>query len=375
MSSDPGNAVALGEGIRLGQTRERLCAVERVWGVLRRFDASTAVIATFGPLLTRAKQHYGPRCQSFLLVEREGDALLSVADRQLVEGKALCLYVIPSRSVLDPLGLRDLIVALRRAGVISGFYVDTAVMGEALTLPGSPDLVELRMDDISAVLDRLGDTSSEEVFLRAVKMIQTGDPGFALMSDYPQYLHPLVRPVPGDFVFEGGPSNGATTLQFARLVGDGGRVFAFEPLSAAAAASVAATRHLGNVVVDRLGLWSKKAAMHIEDRGAGSHVVPHPTGTSERCECIDLDSYIVERGIRRCDLLKLDIEGAEEECLQGATRTIRELRPKLQISVYHQPSHCIDIPQRLMRECAGYRFFMGHHMPWYWETVLYGLPP
>ena len=50
-----------------------------------------------------------------------------------------------------------------------------------------------------------------------------------------------------------------------------------------------------------------------------------------------IDDYVTSSGLEKLDFIKMDIEGAERGALQGAVNTIKIMRPKLSISVYHHP--------------------------------------
>ena len=39
-----------------------------------------------------------------------------------------------------------------------------------------------------------------------------------------------------------------------------------------------------------------------------------------------------------CDLIKMDIEGAEQSALEGAAQTLRRFRPRLTLAAYHKPN-------------------------------------
>ena len=75
------------------------------------------------------------------------------------------------------------------------------------------------------------------------------------------------------------------------------------------------------------------------------------------------------------DLIKLDIEGAEPNFIEGAICTIKRFRPSLSISIYHNNDQIVKIPEMLIKELEDYRFEIGHHSnsPWL-ETVLYAVP-
>lgn len=75
---------------------------------------------------------------------------------------------------------------------------------------------------------------------------------------------------------------------------------------------------------------------------------------------------------RPVSILKLDVEGAEEDALLGSRETIRRYHPKLMISAYHRNSDLYRLPL-LATELGGkYRVYLRHH-PYIpaWETNFY----
>ncbi len=149
----------------------------------------------------------------------------------------------------------------------------------------------------------------------------------------------LLARVPRDaVVFDVGANVGWWTVPLARhLAAGGGRVVAFEPVPANRARldwAIAANRVQENVQVapvalgdtpGELGMWLKS-----EETGAGSGTAALVTGDGEahlRVPVVTLDAWVAEHGITRCDLMKLDIEGAELMMLRGAERFIAATRP------------------------------------------------
>lgn len=70
-------------------------------------------------------------------------------------------------------------------------------------------------------------------------------------------------------------------------------------------------------------------------------------------------------------LLKMDIEGAEMEALEGAKETIRRWKPKIAACVYHNPDHLLKIPPFFKQLVPEYRLFLRHHTKTDLETVCY----
>lgn len=80
-------------------------------------------------------------------------------------------------------------------------------------------------------------------------------------------------------------------------------------------------------------------------------------------------------GNRRVTILKMDIEGAERNALEGAKRTILSNRPKLAVCVYHHFKDLWEIPLFLRSLVPSYRIYLRHHTRLEYETVCYALPP
>lgn len=73
----------------------------------------------------------------------------------------------------------------------------------------------------------------------------------------------------------------------------------------------------------------------------------------------------------KATFIKMDIEGAEMDALEGAKDTIINFRPKLAISVYHKDDDLWNIPCYIMKHYPWYRLFLRHYTPLTTETVLY----
>ena len=56
---------------------------------------------------------------------------------------------------------------------------------------------------------------------------------------------------------------------------------------------------------------------------------------ADTIDLIDLDSFIDDYEIKRVDFIKMDIEGAEIEALQGAKKSLNLFSPRIAIASYH----------------------------------------
>ncbi len=72
--------------------------------------------------------------------------------------------------------------------------------------------------------------------------------------------------------------------------------------------------------------------------------------------------------------IKMDIEGAEQNALDGARETIRKYHPKLAVSVYHRQDDIWQIPLWLHELVPEYKLYLRHHRATPVDTVLYAIP-
>ena len=192
-----------------------------------------------------------------------------------------------------------------------------------------------------------------------------------------QYAHPAVHAETGDVVLDCGAFKGETALWFACRIGDGGKVYAFEfvPLHAAALQDnldrnpALASR----IEIVPAALWSRSGMpVYCAYEGGGARIsFDAAHGGEQVAETMTIDAFVEQRRVTKLDLIKMDIEGAEREALKGASQTLRTLKPKLAIAVYHRIEDFEDLPRFIDALGAGYRFHLGHHTLGKGETVLY----
>lgn len=88
-----------------------------------------------------------------------------------------------------------------------------------------------------------------------------------------------------------------------------------------------------NVKPVHIALSDKKHTLDFfedPDFLAGSRVVPSGTKSSHKVikvPAVPLDQLVTELGIKKIDIIKLDVEGHEEQVLDGARKTIKKFKP------------------------------------------------
>ena len=113
--------------------------------------------------------------------------------------------------------------------------------------------------------------------------------------------------------------------------------------------------------LENMGLFSEEQTSPYISAGVGSRILPKSQQTGLTAHFIDLDTYVKRKGLPRIDHIKLDIEGAELDCLKGAAKTIVRWKPKLAISAYHKPDHLWTLAQYIKSLRTDYKFAFRHY--------------
>jgi len=183
---------------------------------------------------------------------------------------------------------------------------------------------------------------------------------------------------PGSVVFDVGAHIGFFTLWFAKLVGPQGRVVAFEPcpqntplldanvrLNTPRTANVrvvpaAVGREKGTIMLQTSGGVSTMSRVGGLPLTGADHLVRTAT-----VECLALDSFTFDRSLQPSHI-KIDVEGAELDVLEGARRVLAELRPIVFLEAHFSIAdmrpltnilaalnyECLDLNGRLVDEDA-----------------------
>lgn len=151
----------------------------------------------------------------------------------------------------------------------------------------------------------------------------------------------------GGTCWDVGTERGWFSLLMAQLVGPNGRVDAFEayaPNFKKLSANIALNNfhwiHPYNVGVSRQSglMWfmppSDSITHHVgylADCGGVGYLTDHAQQGTLEVKTITLDDHAELTGISGLDFIKIDVEGAELDALQGGRLTIERFRPKMAI--------------------------------------------
>jgi len=170
-----------------------------------------------------------------------------------------------------------------------------------------------------------------------------------------------------------GALDGGSIKDFVEFTGGKyNKIYSFEPIPDQYEKTL---QNLKNANIQKVeliqkGVWSHEAVFNFIDAKGGSRIGNNGTIPAQ---VVSIDKVIPEH--EKVTFIKMDIEGAEFEALRGAENTIRRCKPILAICIYHKPHDIIEIPTLISYFYPEYKFYIRHHLPFHWETVLYALPP
>jgi FkbM family methyltransferase len=218
----------------------------------------------------------------------------------------------------------------------------------------------------------LADDKSREVLEAVLTFRQTLDPRALAPVIEPELyrLDGLLAYGDDEVYIDGGAFDGDTIRLFSSRVG--GRydhIYAFEPDPKTYAALRENFASEPRVEPINAGLYRCATTLRFRDDASRGAIFAADGGSEIKVTTID---DVVGDG--RVTFIKMNIEGAEIDALNGAERTIRRWRPKLAISAYHRPSDLWRIPRLVRRLSEDYGLYLRQHDGGVIETVLYGLP-
>lgn len=124
------------------------------------------------------------------------------------------------------------------------------------------------------------------------------------------------------------------------------------------------TESMNKILCINKGAWHKRDKLIFsENAGRNSKLSAQGIGV----EVTDIDSLNIP-----ATFIKMDIEGAELNALQGAKKTIIKNHPKLYVCAYHRNEDLFALPMKILEICDNYKIYFRHskYIP-AWESNFY----
>ena len=174
------------------------------------------------------------------------------------------------------------------------------------------------------------------------------------IEDLMRFGHQFVKP--GDVCIDGGANQGVYTLAFLARVGSEGAVVAIEPMEYCInmIAESAKLNDFSAPITVHAALSNKvgSAVLDFSDGvGFGSIVRDFGNRDTLKVTTTTIDSVVGNANLKKVDFIKLDIEGAELMALEGATNTLKNLKPTV----------CLECENDRVLQVSKYLENFGYH--------------
>jgi len=170
-----------------------------------------------------------------------------------------------------------------------------------------------------------------------------------------------------DIVIDAGANHAYLSIYYGKKVGAAGKVFAFEPDQiniAEMEANIALNADVKNIHIQEELIWNENTQLEFFEAGTVSSSIHYKSENAKAIlkDAITIDHFQESKQLERLDFIKMDIEGAEIEAMDGLVTVLKKFKPNFAIASYHW----VNSAQTYKKVEA---FFKAQHYPY--KTVFY----
>ena len=237
------------------------------------------------------------------------------------------------------------------------------VAGSLITVD---EFVETHYEGYKFAYDALSDGVSKKTLIGMMNAFISGVPQMPV-DYFPEYFEKGIFKLYQNEVFvDAGVMYGETIEMFILQCMKAGvkykKIYGFEPHPKNFNMAIEELENFSDIELVPKGLWSHETELvfNLRDASGSSFQQERGSGDTLTVSTTSLDEYFA----RINDLptfIKMDIEGAEQEALQGAKNVIVSNRPKLAIAAYHKIDDVYEFIKIIREFCPEYRFELRKH--------------
>ena len=226
-------------------------------------------------------------------------------------------------------------------------------------------------DRYEKVYNLLADKKSQEIFTKVLNFKISFNYEFmeGFTNDHEgQYLDKeLLPPISKIKFFDGGAYVGDTAEEVIKNYPDFKKLWLIEPIPENIRIAKRELSGFDGIEFLTCGVSNKKQTLYFNEEKSFSSIYGKGTQSVE----VDTIDNIINEEV---DFIKLDIEGAEQDAIEGAKETIKTYKPILAICIYHKAEDWYKIPQKVLEIEPDYDIYLRHYMEGIFESVMYFIP-
>lgn len=305
------------------------------------------------------------------------------ASDEFVRDKVFCGHKIHKLSEIEE-AVDDFIIVLAFGAGYSELIekIDDIASRHELIVPDMPVIGEglftkeymlAHFDELSQVYSLLADEKSRQVFKSVIEFKITGDIAVLKSCETTpdEAYENILRPDKNEIYVDLGAYTGDTVRELlSHTDGKYSRIYAVEPNKRNFRKLTEYAEAMDNISLINAASWSNDTTL-IFSKGGGR--MPHLSEQGIETPAVCVDSLLDGKD---CTYIKMDVEGAELETIDGAKNTISKQAPKLNIALYHRVGDIFSLPLLVHSIRPDYKLYMRHY-PYYpaWDTNLFAVLP
>lgn len=226
------------------------------------------------------------------------------------------------------------------------------------------------LEDIKRAYYLLADEKSKAVFYDIIKFQLSGCLGYLFDSESEKHeaLNDILNLKFCRSYLDLGAYRGDTVEEYLKYCNNEyNKIIAVEPDKKTFLKLSDNTKNLKNITLLNVGIWKEKTAVPFNTAGGRNSSIKINANNTVQSESVD--SILKGEGI---DYIKTDVEGAENEMLEGAKNTLQKYKPRLNIAAYHRSEDIFKLILKINEINPEYKLYLRHH-PYIpaWDINLY----
>ncbi len=242
-------------------------------------------------------------------------------------------------------------------------------------IPIYVDMMKNEIDNFKWLYERLGDYRSKSILIRIVRfwfelnLYDLSDLHENVFCDY--FDTDLLLCEEDEVLVDCGAYIGDSILQYIQTYGEKYRtIYGYEINPDTMEKMKNNLKEFERINFKRKGVGKRNEVMYLDDNMHDAGAKVSDTGTNV-VEVVSLDDDIDEP----ITVIKMDIEGAEQDAINGAKRHIVEEKPRLLVCTYHKPEDLFQIPKLIDSIRDDYKFYLRFNGRGIWpcDHVLFAI--
>ncbi len=230
------------------------------------------------------------------------------------------------------------------------------------------EFIEKNEQNILSALELFNEEKSRSIYKDIIKFQYSGklEYLFGCESDKSEAYNNILKLSDNESYLDLGAYRGDTIDEFISFTKDYRQITALEPDPKTYKKLCEHCAGMNNCRTINAAVWSDDRDITLEKNGGRASCV---SDKGVRISAVRVDS--IGEGYN-FSYIKADVEGCEQQAIDGAINTLRSQKPKLNIALYHRGEDIFSIPLKIKSIQPEYKFFIRHHpaVP-AWDTNLY----